>query len=270
MNKLFSPLILFILCSVYVVAQNKSCLDVRNGLFYYYPKTSAAHYIDFRNGDSVHEIETEKGDTSVWSVKWLSDCRYKLQYVSGGNFNEKQVELLKKSTPEFEISKVADSYYVFDGFVDKKQVIVNDTMWLHEKVDAGNTQIFWQLKPNVNLKKLHFSDTSKYAILYVYRPGKLSNSLGQYNIYINNEPLCVGQNNTGYGFAIIKEGRYEIKSKLYKDASSTFVDIKFGNVYYVKSMVHWAITSRLYNFKLEMATMKPEDGKIEFAEVDQK
>jgi hypothetical protein len=269
MNKVFSPLILFILCSVHVSAQNK-CPDVHNGFFHYYPKTSAAHYIDIRDGNVVHEIETGKGDTSVWSINWLSDCRYKLQYVSGGNFNEKQLEVLRKSSPEFEIAKVADNYYVFDGFVDKKQVIVSDTMWLHEKVDAANTQTFLQLKPYANLKKINFSDTSKYAILYVYRPGKISNSLGQYNIYINNEPLCVGKNNTGYGFAILKEGRYEIKSKLYKDASSTFVDIKFGNIYYVKSMVHWAITSRLYNFKLEMATMKPEDGKVEFAEVEQK
>jgi hypothetical protein len=180
------------------------------------------------------------------------------------------MELLKKSSPEFEVSKVASDYYVFDGFIDSKQVIVNDTMWLHEKVDAGNTQLFWQLKPGVNLKKIHFSDTSKYAILYVYRPGKVSNSLAQYNVYINEVPLCVAQNNTGYGFAIIKEGKYEIKSKLYKDVATAVIDVKFGNVYYVKSMIHWGISSRLYNFKLEMAAIKPADGKTEFAEVDQK
>jgi len=32
-------------------------------------------------------------------------------------------------------------------------------------------------------------------------------------------------------------------------------------------MIHWGITSRLYNFKLEMASVEQEAGKAEFGEV---
>jgi hypothetical protein len=76
------------------------------------------------------------------------------------------------------------------------------------------------------------------------------------------------QNKSGYIFVILKEGKFKMNSSLYKDESGTELDIKFGHVYYVKSMIHWGISSRLYNFKLEMVQMDPKEGKTEFADVN--
>ncbi len=46
------------------------------------------------------------------------------------------------------------------------------------------------------------------------------------------------------------------------------VDVKFGRIYYVKSMIHWGVSSRLYNFKLDMAVVDGVQGKQEFADVN--
>jgi len=105
-------------------------------------------------------------------------------------------------------------------------------------------------------------------VLYLYRPGKLTNSMGNYLVYFDNNVMCVAKNNTGYIFKILKEGTFEIKSRLLKDESAVKLEVKFGNIYYVKSMVHWTITKRLYNFKLDMAIMKPEDGQEEYYDVN--
>jgi hypothetical protein len=137
-------------------------------------------------------------------------------------------------------------------------------MWLTEKTVITNNELFRQIPDNSTLKKEHFSDTSRYAVLYVYRPGKLTNSLSNYLIYFNDNIMCVGKNNTGYIFKIMKEGRFELKSKLYKDESFINVDIKFGKIYYVKSMVNWGLFKGLKNFKLEMANVSAEEGKNEF------
>jgi hypothetical protein len=79
--------------------------------------------------------------------------------------------------------------------------------------------------------------------------------------------MCVAKNRSGYIFKILKEGKITFKSKLLKDESAVTVDIKFGKKYYIKSMIHWTISSRLYNFKLEMAAVAPEKGADEFDKV---
>ena len=76
------------------------------------------------------------------------------------------------------------------------------------------------------------------------------------------------KNKSGYIFKILKEGQFNLKSKLYKDESSVKVDVKFGKTYYIKSMVHCGMFKGLKNYKLEMAMINPAEGKTEFGEVN--
>ena len=92
--------------------------------------------------------------------------------------------------------------------------------------------------------------------------------MGNYIVYFNDAIMCAAKNNTGYLFKIFKEGQFVIKSKLLKDKVEVKLDIKFGKSYYVKSMIDWGITSRLYNFKLEMVNMPAAYAIPEFDEVD--
>ncbi|HEX4850087.1 MAG TPA: hypothetical protein VFV08_04730, partial [Puia sp.] len=155
------------------------------------------------------------------------------------------------------------------GYVDQPSAkpFYVDTMWLSEKAIITEHGLFSSTSEAL-LKRGHFSDTSKYAVIYVYRPGKFTNSLGNYNIYFDNKFMCVAKNKSGYIFKVYKEGNFEVKSALYKDESSINLHIQFGKRYFVKSMIHWGIYKRLYNFKLEMAQMKPEDAKPEFEMVN--
>ena len=92
--------------------------------------------------------------------------------------------------------------------------------------------------------------------------------MGNYIVYFDDNLMCVAKNNSGYIFKILKEGVFEVKSKLLKDEAAVKVDVKFGKTYYVKSSIKWGITSRLYNFKLEMTNVPPAVGITEFEEVD--
>lgn len=264
---------LFCLMPFISVAQDSQsgCAAIKNGVFYFYPKNGAERYMDIREGELLHETNMTTGDTSAWQVKWTGDCTYSLQYISGNNkMSAEMQQFVKQHQLVFQVTNISGDYYIFKGYVDKTSnpPVQTDTMWLHEKTSIASNELFRQVKNSALLKRAHFSDTSRYAVVYLYRPGKLTNSLGNYLVYFDDIPMCVAKNKSGYIFKVLKEGKFEVKSKLYKDESVTVLDVKFGSTYYVKSMIHWTISSRLYNFKLEMAVVKPDRGQMEFEEVN--
>ena len=253
-------------------SQDKSigCKNLKDGIFHFYPKNTAVHHISRREDNRQYESNVNTGDTIAWEIKWLNDCTYSLKYLSGSaKLSDEDLTMLKKHKLVFQIESVKEDYYVFTGHFDKtsNQSFQKDTMWLAEKVNPVSNEVV-KFVPNPNtLKKDKFSDTSRYAVLYLYRPGKLTNSQGNYFVYFNDDVLCIAKNNSGYVFKILKEGTYSVKSKLYKDEAGIQLDIKFGKTYYVKSMIHWGMFKGLNNFKLEMALIDPQHGKTEFEEV---
>lgn len=264
----------FCLAPLFSFSQNRSltCADLKNGVFHNYPVTVNKHYLIRKDGEFQVETDLEDGDSTVWKVNWTDDCVYTLKYISGGKIAEEVLKVLKKHKFAYEITRITNEYYVYKGYLDNtsNNPIQADTMWFTERAHITNNELFRLIPDEAILRKEHFRDTSKYAVLYLYRPGKITNSRGNYLVYFNDNMMCVATNNSGYIFKILKEGQFNISSRLYKDQSSVQVDIKFGKVYYVKSMVHWAITSRLYNFRLEMALMDPETGRDEFDKVNLK
>jgi len=253
--------------------QDKSigCKDLKSGFFHSYPKNSADHYICRREDNRQYESNAITGDSIIWEIKWLDDCTYSLKYISGNiKMSDESLTMLQKHKLVFQIESIKEDYYVFTGHLDKasNKAFNKDTLWLSEKINPVSNELVKFVPDPNTLKKDKFSDTSKYAVLYLFRPGKLTNSLGNYPVFFNDEvALCILQNNSGYVFKILKEGTYSVKSKLNKDEASTKLDIKFGKTYYVKSMIHWGIYKGLNNFKLEMAVIDRQQGKTEFAEV---
>jgi hypothetical protein len=248
-----------------------SCQDLKNGIFYYYQKNSPDHFLIYRMAETQKEINLTTGDTTVWKIDWQNDCNYSLKFQSSSTKRPPEtVKLLKEHTLVYAVLKLAEDYYTFKGSVDNiaNQQIIADTIWLKEKTTFTNTELFKRLRNEREAGKLR--DTSKYAILYVYRPGKITNSLGNYFVYFDNVLMCVASNNSGYVFKVLKEGPFQVSSKLYKDEASVNLDIQFGKTYFVKSMIHWGISSRLYNFKLEMANVPPEQGQNEFENIKNK
>jgi len=177
-------------------AQNKSlnCSGIKNGIFHIYPQNVAGHIVDIREGEFVRETKENTGDTSLYRITWLNDCTYELKYVSGNEkFSDEISKFLKKHKLVYEITSVTEDYYVYKGYMDKTSTLpVNtDTMWLTEKLGIVHNELYTEVQ---SLKEARVSDTSKYALLYIYRSGKITNSLGNYFIYFNDNAMLVAKN----------------------------------------------------------------------------
>jgi hypothetical protein len=258
--------------SSYCQSQSLSCKDLKNGIFFSYPKNTDSKYLYERTGDYQKETDLKKGDTTIWKVKWKNDCTYSIEYVSGNNKkNEEAFELLKKKKHKilFEIESITDDYYTYASYLDKTSnlPLELDTLWLHEKISPVSNMLFEVVTKERDLHKPHFSDTAKYALLYVYRPGKITNSLSVFPLYFDNNIMCIMKNKSGYIFKILKEGTFDIGSKLMDNSSLTKLNIEFGKRYYVKSIIDWGLHATR-NFNLEMKVMPDETGAEEFDKVE--
>jgi hypothetical protein len=250
--------------------QSVTCKDFRTGVYYNYPKNSDERDVIERDEKFQRETNLTNNDSITWEISWKDDCTYSLKYVSGGKKLSKEIlDVIQKHNLVSVIETITPDYYTYSVYFDKKSnlPIGKDTMWLHEKAVVTNNELFKPYKTRTIPAKDHFRDTSKYAIVYIYRPGKLTNSLGNYIVYLDENVLWVAKNNSGYLFKVLKEGRHTFKSRLMKDQSSIDVDIQFGKIYYVKSTMKWGIYKH-GNFKLGMETVKPDIGQTEFDEVE--
>jgi len=251
-------------------SQAATCKDLHTGILYSYPKNSSDRYVIERDEKFQKEVILNSNDSILYEIKWKDDCTYAQKYVSGGKKLPKEaLDILAKHDLVSEIESITADYYTYALYLDKKSnlPISKDTMWLHEKAVIANNELFTPYKTRTIPRKDHFSDTSKYAVLYIYRPGKFTNSLANFVVYLDDNILWVAKNNSGYVFKILKEGKLNIKSRLMKDESSADVDFKFGKVYYVRSAIKWGF-HKGRNFKLEMEAVKPEAGQLEFDEVE--
>ncbi len=248
-----------------------SCKDLRNGVFYGYFKNSDSRYVFHRDNKFQKEINLLTGDSTLWKIKWMNDCTYSLEFISTSEkISADQRELQSKHNFIFSITEVGKDYYTFKGSIDRSTnpVVLEDTMWFSEKLHPSNSELFKLLKSEKDIHRLR--DTSKYAILYIYRPHKLSLGLADYLVYFDNVLMTAMPNNTGYAFKILKEGAFPVTSRLLGDVSTAKVEIKFGHVYYVKAAIKWTISKRLNNFKLETTQISNEKGEKEFEEIKNK
>jgi len=272
-------IVCFIACSLIITPRKAfsqdnpvTCADIKTGIFYFYPKNASNAFTERRDADYVYEKNTANGDSTAWRLTWKNDCEYVTEYAGGNaQLDDVQKKFLKQHKLVFHINTVTNEYYTFTGYVDKSsnQPITNDTIWFSPKVNLVNNKLFTKVNDPAILKRDHFGDMSKYAVLYIYRPGKFTNSLGSHLVYFDENIMCLAKNKSGYIFKIFKEGVFDVTSRALKDASTVKLDVKFGNVYYVKSMVHWRVMAKhMYNFELENKVMTPEEGITEFAGVN--
>jgi hypothetical protein len=247
------------------------CSSIKNGVFYSYPKNTADRYITYRENEVAKEYDLVKGDSTSWKVDWKDNCSYTLKYISGSAKLSKEVaDFLKKHVLFYTVQSVTSDYYLFAGYVDnRKGVQLNtDTMWLHEKVNFKPNKMFDLIPDRNALKKAKFSDTSQYALVYLYRPGKLTNSIGPgYLVRLDDLPMAIMKNKSGYVFKVFQPGTHTFTSGLGKDEVSTQLKIETGKTYYLKAAIHWGIHS-WRNYKLEIKEMEPSIGKQEFDDVD--
>jgi hypothetical protein len=246
-----------------------ACSAYRKGTFYAYPSGKGIHYILYRDAHTEKEVSPEQGDSTVWRIEWQDACNYTLEYVSGNvSLSGKQEKFLEKHRLAYRILFTTDDYCVYTEAVDKPdgKLLERDTIWLHESPHVLAAPNPGRLVDEMTLRKRHFSDTSQYAVLCLYRPKKLVLSLARYGIFLDSSALCMMTNGSAYMFMISKEGPATLESVLNKDKFPLALDIKFGRRYYVRSTIDWGLT-KYGNYKLEMEQVPEAKAKQEFEQV---
>lgn len=111
------------------------CESVKNGRFLVNTR-DGQHLLIIRKDSIQLEVNQKTGDTSLWKIKWLSNCDFTAQYISGGRIESKaQEEFYKRSLAQFSIQKVVTKYYIFTGSLKtpKGDKTYTDTTWVQEK-----------------------------------------------------------------------------------------------------------------------------------------
>ena len=276
--KLFTPLyrsylilIHLLACSYWSNGQTaNNCLNLATGTFYSYPKNSANRFVTYREKTTAKEFDINNGDSTLWKVDWKDNCTYTLKYIRGSRKLTSQVaNLVKNHELFYTIKTVAANYYVFNGYIDnaKGMSLGEDTMWLNEKVNYKPSRMFERI-PNLSvLKRANFSDTSQYALVYMYRPDKITNSLGEgYPIWLDGLPLATLANREGFIFKVFQSGSHTVTFRFDKTESVYTIDLFPGKVYYLKSWINW----NMLKFKpavIEMKQMPGQTGKREFEQI---
>jgi hypothetical protein len=235
----------FVFC---VSAQMVDCNAFHNGVFHVYQSTTGAHYILYRDGKTEKEVVAGKGDSTIWNIEWKNDCEYTLEYVSGNvALTESQEKFLRKHKLYYHLQLAGPDKCLYIETIDKPfgTLIEKDTIRLHAVI----------------------ADTGSHAMVYIYRPKKLTLSASSFNMYIDDKLVYVMKSNSGYAFTVFRQGTIRLRSQFARDTCSLPVDVELGKKYYVRSAMDWGF-HRFKNYKLAMELVPEEQGKQEFGQVD--
>lgn len=114
------------------------------------------------------------------------------------------------------------------------------------------------------------SDTANYALLYVYRVKSFNGGIISYDLKLTNAlfpEIVLGavRNNTKFVVKLKQEGKTELWAKT-ESKKSVFLDVKFGQKYYLKCGIAMGIMVGRPSFDLVI----PEQGEKEFEKVTPK
>ena len=116
-----------------------------------------------------------------------------------------------------------------------------------------------QLAIQDSITKLKFSESSDFAILYVYRPKNFVGSLIGYDMHIGDAVICRAANNTGYEIKLYKEGQTEVWAKT-ESREAVTIDVKFGEEYFLRC----GVTVGAFVGRPEFYLVNKVQGRSEF------
>jgi len=230
-------------------SQVLTCSDIKNGVFISFSKTNGSRSVYTRTGEVQKELNTSTKETILWDVEWIDDCSYYLKYNSGLEDNpKKELDKIKKHKILIKILSVSQNYYVFQSFLDKESntAIMQDTLWIKQRKDTKNKVTN---NPAIDsilaVRKAAFdASLARTAILYIYRSGKFAESGDDCIIYYNDTAICTMTNKSAYVIRLFKEGPATLTGKLRKQEMSVNINVKYGEKYYLRCELKWAIPAK--------------------------
>jgi|GEM_PF-1205180 hypothetical protein len=241
-----------------------TCADVKNGVFYFLDHRDNDRETFTRKGGLQKESSPKKKETIFWEVNWLNDCTYTLKYQSGGeNRSAGNIKFMEKHIVVIEILQVTEDYLTFRSAFDKitNKIVLADTLWIKQRQSVSGKTVNNPNADSILATRMKIEDSldASYATLYVYRPGKFLNSMMNYNLMINDEPVCVVSNGCREVLKFHKTGSFRISAKIYGPEQVVTLDVKQGESYYIQCLCIWGIASHP-----ALTIMNKEEGKAGF------
>ncbi|HWI90434.1 MAG TPA: hypothetical protein VNT20_04125 [Flavisolibacter sp.] len=213
---------------------SQSCSDLKSGTFYSYPKNSGEQWKIVREGSKEKYINLVTGDSLVWKIDWQNECQFKMKYMGGsGQLKKQDAELFKNHVLVLSVETNNENFYLANYYLDKKSKVpfLSDTVWKKERA-ASDKILFSEVAPN-EIRRLKFKDTSRYALLYVYRSGKFVGSLAGFILKCEGVAMAKMSNRSAYVFKIWKEGKLHFIAQTINHQDRADIDFQFGHKYYL-------------------------------------
>jgi len=256
----------FLVRNPFAFGQTADCSNFHSGLFHVYFPTSRLHYLVERDNQMQKEVLEGNTDTLFSHLNWLDDCDFTLQYFANGNPLSKEQEKFFKHHKLFcHLEPAGTDFCVYTESADdiRGQLMKKDTLWLHEVSQAAYTPVLMRVRSESILRGMHFSDTSRYAVVYIYRSKTGTFPGAAYNIFVEGNPICAMSNNSSYIFAVYRKGPLLLTSRFSQDTSAISLDLEAGKSYYLKTEMEIGIFDRR-NYHVLLKLMPPEKGKKQF------
>jgi hypothetical protein len=230
-----------------------------------YPRNSGSAYEVHFNENQIFQKNMKSADSAVWRLSWASDCEYEARLLkTNQKMTAEEKDYFLNHSFFYEVITVNDDYFLFKVHQEKKNgtVLAIDTMWFKPKTNFVSNKIVEFLKQPGIINKEHFSDTSKYAVLYVYRVKKLVGYGVTCDLWLNDVPLCTLSSNNGFAFKVFKEGEITVVGR-YKTGPirEQKINIEFGKKYYLK--IHFIPKVDTYYAAIGF-DLNPKEAELDF------
>lgn len=235
------------------------------GLFHIYFATSGQHYIVYRDDQMQKEVFDGSTDTLLWHINWVNDSDFTAQYEPNGTPRTKEQEnFFKNHKLYYHLQPGAKDFCVYTETVDKADgaLVQKDTMWSHEISNPKFASILL-VRSEAGLRDMHFSDTSSYAVIYLYRPLTGTFSGSSIDIYTEDHVICSVENSGHYIFAIYRKGAFKLTGRFSRDTCPLSLNIEPGKSYYIRVKMEMGIFGSK-NYKVILEPMPVEKGKKQF------
>ncbi|HEV2478304.1 MAG TPA: hypothetical protein VGS79_01520 [Puia sp.] len=123
------------------------------------------------------------------------------------------------------------------------------------------------VKSDSQLRDMRFSDTSSYAVIYLYRRYTGTFPKTSIGLYVEDEKICSMENKGHYIFAVYRSRTLKLTGMFSHDTCHITVSIEPGRSYYLRCELETGIFGekhRLRNYKILLDPMPAEKGKKQF------
>ena len=263
---ILAVILVFVADIPFALGQTADCSAFHHGIFHVYFAINGAHHIITRDDQTQKDVRDGSTDTMVWHINWLNDSDFTAQRMPDSTgFSKEQEKFYKKHKLYYHLQPAGKDYCIYTETVDLPSgaLVEKDTMWLHEVAHPKFAPLAVNIRSESLLRDMHFSDTSSYAVVYIYRPKTGTFPGASYDLYAEDHLICVMNNNSSYIYAVYRKGPLTLRTQLDGAKCSISLNIEAGKSYYVRSTMPFGFFGPR-NFGLVLKQIPAAKGQKEF------